>query len=73
VADDIEMLGDPFYTLGPPPELFIKSELTFTVTINEYLWPGNHPVTAEELTDCLYKWMNPRTPTITVTEARRER
>ncbi len=62
----------PFYSLGPPPELFTKSEVTLTVTIKEYLWPGNEPITAEELSDCLYKWMNPRTPTITVTENKNE-
>jgi hypothetical protein len=68
LAKSLAEFNDPFYTLGPPPELFVKSEVTFTVTIKEWLWPGNQQVTVEELLDCLYKWMNPRTPTITVTE-----
>lgn len=66
------MDDSPFYKLGPPPEAFTDSEVTFTITIKESLWPGHHAVTKEELSRCLYRWMNPRTPRIMVTEASRE-
>ena len=59
------MSDDPFYTLGPPAELFTDSEVTFTVTIKECLWPGHVPLTSDELESCLHRHMNPRTPTIT--------